>query len=982
MIGVFADWWLVLLRWLVWLDYLKWLLCRCDFQVKLNGFRVELNEIEAVVQELAPIAKAVATVQDQQLVMFVVPAPGGEIDVELGELVKKQCVARLPPYMTPSIVLTIEQIPLSSNGKLDQGKLAHAASAPPTATFGAPLERARPTSSKEQQILNIATIILPTRDLHMETDFFLAGGNSFLAVRFVTLLNKELGCNLPASDILRYRVLRSLATHVHAMPSLTPNIVPLTSSADTTGGTTNIFLIHGVGGTAFSFSELAHSLHELCPSVMVYAFQSIRDSSLDQCTMKDIAAAYFQQMKLIQPKGPYNLVGWSFGGHICYEIALSCFKSGNKADIGQMVFIDTFSAQFQFPVDPGNIIPESRILRQFIIDLLSEHGGEFNITPEMDNLSSREVLGFLQTAGLFADLEQLFEVYRQNTSALWSYRPETPPGQWDFKPVLLKANSLLAGFEIYTHVHAKDLGWGLSVPGVQVIECAGNHYSMVTQPEYGKQLARRINEILMGHPCDVTKTARNTSDGLPLIWRLSIGDLFLLFINFSKGSIQSLCSDLGAATDAHVLTKPPQQSDDEWYRHLLRLHPWKLVIKLFVETDSNAARLLQEFSLLDTNAQLFLVYMEGQLAMPGIEQVCEVVSECRGKVDRIGAHVVHVKCDLVQGLSRLLADPECLIGQDRCMISFDDKDGFMVHIPETAQVAVKLAAQSVPLGDIQARLMSHVLNSTGITVEIDSVLMESGIDSLSSTDLVQALRRDFGKDSEVSQSMFFSKPTIREIALHLHQAPLPHTEFCETSDYKTQIQVNTRPIMSIIGMACVLGGGVTTPAQLWSTLLTSSSCINRSPPSRWRDVCTQDSAPTSLCTGAFIYELEVLLPQTKDRSRDLHLESVSLVTLAALNDVGIDHQSTDDRQVGMFTACATLDFAIPCPAYMVSRLIAKDLGFEGPHENVEATCSSGYIGILRACDSLSSQACSTAVAAASSLMLQTQGYLTERMVSA
>ena len=104
------------------LDDQIYYLGRLDQQVKINGYRIELSEIEFNANKILPDKCAVISVKDQKgfdlLVLF----------IELQASIDKQEVLKvlrnhLPEYMVPSVILSIEQFPLNSNGKLDRKEL-------------------------------------------------------------------------------------------------------------------------------------------------------------------------------------------------------------------------------------------------------------------------------------------------------------------------------------------------------------------------------------------------------------------------------------------------------------------------------------------------------------------------------------------------------------------------------------------------------------------------------------------------------------------------------------------------------------------------------------------------------------------------------------------------------------------------------------------------------------------------------------------
>ena len=119
-------------------DLVRWLpdgnlvfLGRVDFQVKLNGQRIETQEIEAVVRQVPGVQDALVTVCKTpagvpRLVAYCVVgeagAAGGEA-AALGEEAKRACTEQLPGYMVPSLVVALEAWPLNSSGKVDRKAL-------------------------------------------------------------------------------------------------------------------------------------------------------------------------------------------------------------------------------------------------------------------------------------------------------------------------------------------------------------------------------------------------------------------------------------------------------------------------------------------------------------------------------------------------------------------------------------------------------------------------------------------------------------------------------------------------------------------------------------------------------------------------------------------------------------------------------------------------------------------------------------------
>ena len=107
------------------LQYLE----RTDFQVKLRGFRIELGEIEGVLASHASVQQSVVVLREERLVAYVVARRECKVDAsELRLLVKR----KLPDYMAPTVIVAVEEFPLTPNGKIDRKKLPAPDSQPGT----------------------------------------------------------------------------------------------------------------------------------------------------------------------------------------------------------------------------------------------------------------------------------------------------------------------------------------------------------------------------------------------------------------------------------------------------------------------------------------------------------------------------------------------------------------------------------------------------------------------------------------------------------------------------------------------------------------------------------------------------------------------------------------------------------------------------------------------------------------------------------
>ncbi len=185
---------------------------RADDQVKLNGIRVELGEIEAAVRTHPDVAQAVVLLEqsggnDHRLWAFVLPRPGQTLPTDEGW--RTYLAVRLPAYMIPAAVITVDAIPLSDSGKVDKAALKRLLR-----------ERSRPTEDialqdeLERDIASLWKELLGVPEIHRDDNFFALGGHSLLAIAVAHRLEKSLGHPVPARDLFVEPTLRGFAARV------------------------------------------------------------------------------------------------------------------------------------------------------------------------------------------------------------------------------------------------------------------------------------------------------------------------------------------------------------------------------------------------------------------------------------------------------------------------------------------------------------------------------------------------------------------------------------------------------------------------------------------------------------------------------------------------------------------------------------------------------------------------------------------------
>ncbi|MFJ3960477.1 amino acid adenylation domain-containing protein [Streptomyces sp. NPDC090036] len=188
---------------------------RADDQVQLKGFRIELGEVESAIRELDGVVDAAVTVagSGDHLVAHVV----GRVPGDLADLLS----TKLPVHMVPGLVLPVDALPLTVNGKLDRKALAArtasqttlAPATGPGTGPGSGSATGSATGSALTALVGIFTATLPGTAVDGDSDFFRAGGDSILAITVVNRA-RALGLGIAPRDVFLLRTPRALAEHL------------------------------------------------------------------------------------------------------------------------------------------------------------------------------------------------------------------------------------------------------------------------------------------------------------------------------------------------------------------------------------------------------------------------------------------------------------------------------------------------------------------------------------------------------------------------------------------------------------------------------------------------------------------------------------------------------------------------------------------------------------------------------------------------
>jgi natural product biosynthesis luciferase-like monooxygenase protein len=190
---------------------------RNDQQVKVRGFRVELGEIESVIQRHASVKDAAVIADDdpsgdRRLIAYVVPAAGVAGHVPAAAGLREAVASALPGYMVPSAFVVLDELPLTPNGKVDRLALRVLQVAPVAA------EVVLPRDVVEQALCLEWADLMGREQVGIDDDFFSLGGHSLMATRLRTRVAEHFGVELAVADLFQATTVRKLAEIVRPHP--------------------------------------------------------------------------------------------------------------------------------------------------------------------------------------------------------------------------------------------------------------------------------------------------------------------------------------------------------------------------------------------------------------------------------------------------------------------------------------------------------------------------------------------------------------------------------------------------------------------------------------------------------------------------------------------------------------------------------------------------------------------------------------------
>ncbi|EUA12739.1 amino acid adenylation domain protein [Mycobacterium kansasii 732] len=189
---------------------------RADEQVKIRGFRIELGEIAAAISVDPSVGQAVVIATDlpglgKSLVGYVTGSDGGAETVDV-DRIRARVAAALPDYMTPAAYVVLDEIPITTHGKIDRDAL-------PQPEIASAAEYREPSTASERTVAGLFTQLLGHDPVGVDDSFFDLGGHSLVATKLVAAIRSECGVELGIRDVFELVTVGRLAERVDQLQS-------------------------------------------------------------------------------------------------------------------------------------------------------------------------------------------------------------------------------------------------------------------------------------------------------------------------------------------------------------------------------------------------------------------------------------------------------------------------------------------------------------------------------------------------------------------------------------------------------------------------------------------------------------------------------------------------------------------------------------------------------------------------------------------
>ncbi len=332
---------------------------------------------------------------------------------------RTQLAERLPAYMVPAAVVVLEALPLTPNGKLDKRAL-------PAPEYADANRYRAPANEAEEILAGIYAHVLGLERVGVDDSFFDLGGDSLSAMRVIAAINTRLDTHLAVRTLFHAPSVSSLSQQLGRKGSEV-EVVPIEVLKE--GAGVPLFCIHPGGGMSWPYQRLGKYLD--CPIIGIQ--QTLQGDEAEPESIRDMAKNYADRIQGAYPTGPYNLLGWSFGGVVAHELAIELQRRGCVVE--HVILLDAQPSIDDSVAAPNHSFVDEQtleeVLRFYRIDI-----------PEQDEALTHEQIEELireRAAQEFPQQKQLLDWIVQNLDSNKALQLAHEPGFLDGDVIIFSA---------------------------------------------------------------------------------------------------------------------------------------------------------------------------------------------------------------------------------------------------------------------------------------------------------------------------------------------------------------------------------------------------------------------------------------------------------------------------------------------------------------------------------------------------------------
>ena len=396
---------------------------------------------------------------------------------------RKELASLLPTFMVPHVFHILEKMPTTLNDKIDRKALLEYKSNSESIQ-----EYNAPRTNEEKLVAAIWEENLKKERIDIFSNFFEMGGHSIMAINVMIKIEKKTGIRIPLSALFQHSTVEKFAKLLNIENNISLDyLVPIKPK----GSKIPLFMVHGAGLNVLNFAHVINHFDEDQP---IYGFQGFGPNGFDNWfnSIEAMAACYIDSMVKINPKGPYAIAGFSFGGIVAFEIARQLKEQGKT--VSTIALLDTYADRSYRYAS----YKQKKLVRYYDrtykrLDYLKEmltswKSLKLRVGSKKEYILKKYFgLNNTMTEQELLALEKFKEASRMVDKIVDHYH---------LKPQDLQVDLFRAKDDMNYKLDPTHLGWKkAALKGVNIHNITGNHLSIVAPPN-DRILARMLQEIL------------------------------------------------------------------------------------------------------------------------------------------------------------------------------------------------------------------------------------------------------------------------------------------------------------------------------------------------------------------------------------------------------------------------------------------------------------------------------------------------------